>query len=157
LGIKKSFAKMKPKEYLDKFIAEHPTASKKFKNAEVTESLVGLVPVSGPLNKTYADGVLLVGDAAGMTDALKATGLWSGQIDKARTVISGFGAAVKGTTAFFEQKITATLRNTAATQANVNTTVQQISVEGQATRTAIGFKSAKEGHHAFFPMSDSIA
>ncbi|MBU2560567.1 NAD(P)/FAD-dependent oxidoreductase [archaeon] len=78
LGIKKSLARMKPKEYLNKFIAEHPTASLKFKNAKITGTLTGLVPVGGPLNKTYADGVLLVGDAAGMTDAISGAGIISG-------------------------------------------------------------------------------
>jgi digeranylgeranylglycerophospholipid reductase len=78
LGIKKSLAKMGPKEYLEKFIKEHPTASKKFKDAKVTDSLVGLVPVGGPLNKTCTDGVLLVGDAAGMTDAISGAGIISG-------------------------------------------------------------------------------
>lgn len=78
LGIKKSVAKMKPEDYLEKFIGEHPIASKKFKNAVVTDSLVGLVPVSGPLDKTCADGVLLVGDAAGMTDAISGAGIISG-------------------------------------------------------------------------------
>jgi digeranylgeranylglycerophospholipid reductase len=78
LGLKKSLAKMKPKEYLNKFIAEHPTASLKFKNAKITDTLTGLVPVGGPLNKTYTDGVLLVGDAAGMTDAISGAGIISG-------------------------------------------------------------------------------
>lgn len=78
LGIKKSLAKMKPKEYLEKFIKDHPIASKNFKNSEVTDSLVGLVPVGGPLNRTCSDGVVLVGDAAGMTDAISGAGIASG-------------------------------------------------------------------------------
>ena len=78
LGIKKSLAKMKPKEYLEKFIAGHPIASKKFKDAVVTDSFVGLVPMGGPLDRTCSDGVLLVGDAAGMTDAISGAGIASG-------------------------------------------------------------------------------
>jgi digeranylgeranylglycerophospholipid reductase len=78
LGIKKSLAKSKPKEYLDKFTGEHPTAKKKFENAKIKDSLVGLVPIGGPLKRTYSDGVLLVGDAAGMTDAISGAGIISG-------------------------------------------------------------------------------
>jgi len=78
LGTKKSLAKLKPKEYLQRFIGEHPIASKKFKNAAVTGTLTGLVPVGGPLQRTYSDGVLLVGDAAGMTDAISGAGIISG-------------------------------------------------------------------------------
>jgi digeranylgeranylglycerophospholipid reductase len=80
LGIKKSLAELKPKEYLDKFINEHPIAKEKFKNAEVTDSLVGLVPVGGPIERTYSDGVLLVGDAGGMTDAISGAGIISGML-----------------------------------------------------------------------------
>ncbi len=78
LGIKKSLAKLKPKEYLEKFIREHPIASKKFKNARVIDTLTGLVPVGGPLQRTCSDGVLLAGDAAGMTDAISGAGIISG-------------------------------------------------------------------------------
>jgi digeranylgeranylglycerophospholipid reductase len=78
LGVKKSLAKIKPREYLDKFIEEHPIASQKFKNAKVEESFVGLVPIGGPLKRTYSDGVLLVGDAGGMTDAISGAGIISG-------------------------------------------------------------------------------
>jgi digeranylgeranylglycerophospholipid reductase len=77
LGIKKSLAKLKPKEYLERFIAEHPIASKKFKNATVTDTLTGLVPVGGPLQRTCSGGVLLVGDAAGMADAISGAGIIS--------------------------------------------------------------------------------
>jgi digeranylgeranylglycerophospholipid reductase len=78
LGIKKTLARKKPKEYLDRFIEEHPTAKEKFKNAKVKDSLTGLVPMGGPPQKTYSDGVLLVGDAAGMTDAISGAGIISG-------------------------------------------------------------------------------
>jgi digeranylgeranylglycerophospholipid reductase len=78
LGIKKSLAELKPKEYLDRFIGEHPLAKKKFENAIVTSMLTGLVPLGGPLQRTYSDGVLLVGDAAGMTDAISGAGIISG-------------------------------------------------------------------------------
>ena len=78
LGTKKSLAKLKPKEYLDRFVGGHPIASKKFKNAAVTGTLTGLVPIGGALQRTYSDGVLVVGDAAGMTDAISGAGLISG-------------------------------------------------------------------------------
>ncbi len=78
LGTKKSLTKLKPKEYLDRFIGWHPIASKKFKNAAVTGTLTGLVPIGGALQRTYSDGVLVVGDAAGMTDAISGAGIISG-------------------------------------------------------------------------------
>lgn len=51
------------KQYLDKFIT-----IKGWKN--VKYSFGGMIPASGPLNKTYHTGILMVGDAAGFTSPL---------------------------------------------------------------------------------------
>lgn len=78
LGIKKSLAKLRPAQYLERFIHEHPIASKKLKNSSIESTITGLVPIGGALKTTYSCGVLLVGDAAAMTDAISGAGILSG-------------------------------------------------------------------------------
>ena len=51
--------------YLDQFVKEMGWQGKK-----VNKTFGGIIPSSGPLPKTYSDGLMLVGDAAGMTSPL---------------------------------------------------------------------------------------
>ncbi|MCK9152170.1 geranylgeranyl reductase family protein [Methanobacterium alcaliphilum] len=53
--------------YLQKFISQL--------NATPVEFNVGAVPVGGPVKKTYTDGLLVVGDAAGQVDPLTGGGI----------------------------------------------------------------------------------
>lgn len=53
-----------PKEYLQRFISKHPVASHKLRKSKVTHVSFHPISLGGPLSKTYADGVLAVGDAA---------------------------------------------------------------------------------------------
>ncbi|MEM2134902.1 MAG: NAD(P)/FAD-dependent oxidoreductase [Candidatus Jordarchaeaceae archaeon] len=52
-------------KYLEKFIKNHPIASKKLRRAVPVKKFGGSIILSGPIPKTYADGFLVVGDAAG--------------------------------------------------------------------------------------------
>ncbi|WP_455142473.1 geranylgeranyl reductase family protein [Candidatus Hodarchaeum mangrovi] len=54
---------------LNYLIHKHPILSPKLKRAKVLNSWGGFVPASGPINKTFSDGFLVVGDAAGQTKA----------------------------------------------------------------------------------------
>ncbi|MFH0847980.1 MAG: NAD(P)/FAD-dependent oxidoreductase [archaeon] len=52
-----------PRLLLDRFIERHPIASKKI-NAKPRDYSFHPIPLCGPKNRTYHDGLLLVGDAA---------------------------------------------------------------------------------------------
>jgi digeranylgeranylglycerophospholipid reductase len=60
--------------YLKKFIALDP----RFKNAEIINANGGVCPVSGVFEKIVDDGVMLVGDAAGMMVPMTGAGIHTG-------------------------------------------------------------------------------
>ncbi len=80
----------KAKTYLDQFVKEWGLEGKKS-----SRTFGGLIPASGPLPKTYGDGLLLIGDAAGFTSPMfeggTQLGLMSGKI--ASNVLKGAFAA----------------------------------------------------------------
>lgn len=51
--------------YLKEFIKNHPIASKRLSNAVTVKKFGGRIVLSGPIPKTYTNGFLVVGDAAG--------------------------------------------------------------------------------------------
>jgi digeranylgeranylglycerophospholipid reductase len=53
-----------PREYLHRFMKNHPVASKKLRKSNVTSLSVHPIPLGGPIPKTYFNGLLVVGDAA---------------------------------------------------------------------------------------------
>jgi geranylgeranyl reductase family protein len=53
-----------PKEHLKLFLDKHPTARKRAKFSDVENLSYHLIPLGGPMRKTYCDGFLAVGDAA---------------------------------------------------------------------------------------------
>jgi digeranylgeranylglycerophospholipid reductase len=55
------------RDYQRRFLQEHPISSEKLRKAVPTAVKAGCIPVGGPLAQTYADNVLVVGDAAGHT------------------------------------------------------------------------------------------
>ncbi|MBI2598410.1 MAG: NAD(P)/FAD-dependent oxidoreductase [Candidatus Diapherotrites archaeon] len=57
--------KNKAKAFLDEFIKEPDFAGKK-----IVKTFGGLIPASGPLEKTFDAGLMLVGDAAGFTSPM---------------------------------------------------------------------------------------
>ena len=61
----------KARSYLDSFI------EKKFPNGKITEVSAGGVPVCGPLNETAADGLLVVGDAARLSNSVTGCGIYN--------------------------------------------------------------------------------
>jgi len=57
-------SKGNPHEYLDRFLYKHPVAAKKLGKSKITDCYAHPIPVSGPIPKTFFDGLLVVGDAA---------------------------------------------------------------------------------------------
>ncbi|PJA20892.1 MAG: hypothetical protein COX63_00580, partial [Candidatus Diapherotrites archaeon CG_4_10_14_0_2_um_filter_31_5] len=53
------------KKFLDEFLKQ-----KKWENKKIEKSFGGLIPISGPHKKTFDDGLMLIGDAAGFTSPL---------------------------------------------------------------------------------------
>ncbi|MHA1927136.1 MAG: geranylgeranyl reductase family protein [Candidatus Thorarchaeota archaeon] len=52
-------------KFLNRFIRSNPLIAKNTKNAKIVSRVSASIPVGGPLSRTYAKRVLLVGDAAG--------------------------------------------------------------------------------------------
>lgn len=61
----------RPKDYLDRFVADH------FPRGKPIECIVGGVPVCKPLQTTVADGLMIVGDAARVSDPLTGGGIYN--------------------------------------------------------------------------------
>ena len=53
-----------PREYLKRLMSKHPVASKQFAKAKVTQVGYHAITLGGPINRSYADGFLAVGDCA---------------------------------------------------------------------------------------------
>ena len=53
-----------PRDYLQRFMQNHPVASEKLKKSRTSYTSVHPIPMEGPLPKTYSGGFLAVGDAA---------------------------------------------------------------------------------------------
>ncbi|EHP84758.1 NAD(P)/FAD-dependent oxidoreductase [Methanotorris formicicus] len=73
LGVRDS--KKKAIDYLNEFL-ENGLAKDRLKNATPIEFKVGGAPVGGPIEKTYDDGILVVGDAAGQISPLTGGGIY---------------------------------------------------------------------------------
>lgn len=70
LGVQPAMAEEKAITYLERFFDLDI-----FDGSRVVELMTGGVPVSGPLEEPYADGVLLVGDAAHFSDPVTGGGI----------------------------------------------------------------------------------
>ncbi|MHA1595990.1 MAG: NAD(P)/FAD-dependent oxidoreductase [Candidatus Baldrarchaeia archaeon] len=75
IGIGAGFGERTALEYLNNFLKHHPIGSKKCKNAKIIEMRVGAIPVGGPNPKNVANGVMLVGDAAGQVHPITGGGM----------------------------------------------------------------------------------
>ena len=77
IGIRGGMAEkgVSAKEYLHRFMRDHPLASKKLKNSTIMNVIAGIIPVNGaPANTATADS-LIVGDAAGHVIATNGGGI----------------------------------------------------------------------------------
>jgi digeranylgeranylglycerophospholipid reductase len=73
LGVRLKHTKA-PIEYLKDFCNNDP----RFRNAKITKINGGICPVSGVLDKITMDGLILIGDAAGMLVPMTGAGIHSG-------------------------------------------------------------------------------
>jgi digeranylgeranylglycerophospholipid reductase len=53
-----------PREYLKRLMFKHPVASKQLRKAKITHVGYHAITLGGPINKSYVDGFLAVGDCA---------------------------------------------------------------------------------------------
>jgi digeranylgeranylglycerophospholipid reductase len=53
-----------PREYLKRLMFKHPVASKQLGKAKITQIGYHAIPLGGPINRSFADGFLAVGDCA---------------------------------------------------------------------------------------------
>ena len=60
------------KFYLDRWLDNH---KERFKNASITEINAGVIPVTHPVEKFYANGLLMVGDSAHMVNPIHGGGM----------------------------------------------------------------------------------
>ncbi len=63
------------KEYLNRFIQDHPIASQKLKNGIFLNVIAGIIPVDGAPKRTTTEDSLIVGDAAGQIIATNGGGI----------------------------------------------------------------------------------
>jgi len=63
------------RDYLHRFIEEHPIASEKLEGGKVTSVIAGMVPVGGVQEKTCTGNVMIAGDAAGHLIATNGGGI----------------------------------------------------------------------------------
>ncbi len=63
------------KEYLNRFIQDHPIASQKLKNGIFMNVIAGIIPVNGAPKRTATEDSLIVGDAAGHIIATNGGGI----------------------------------------------------------------------------------
>jgi geranylgeranyl reductase family protein len=53
-----------PRQFLKRLMVKHPVASKQLSKAKITQVGYHAITLGGPINKSYADGFLAVGDCA---------------------------------------------------------------------------------------------
>lgn len=65
-----------PVYHLERLMASHPAAAPKVRRAKIVRKLAGRIPILGLRRPTYADGMLVVGDAAGQVKATSGGGIY---------------------------------------------------------------------------------
>jgi digeranylgeranylglycerophospholipid reductase len=77
IGIRSGMAQkgISAKEYLHRFIRDHPLAGSKLKNSIIMNVIAGIIPVNGAPERTATENALVVGDAAGQIFATNGGGI----------------------------------------------------------------------------------
>ncbi|AKB83257.1 Geranylgeranyl diphosphate reductase [Methanosarcina barkeri 3] len=77
IGIRSGMAEkgISAKEYLHRFMLDHPLAGPKLKNCIIMNVIAGIIPVNGAPEKTATENTLIVGDAAGQVFATNGGGI----------------------------------------------------------------------------------
>jgi digeranylgeranylglycerophospholipid reductase len=76
-GMRRSFGapEVPLKQYLQRFIKSHPLVLSRTRKAKITSRVGAIIPVGGPVNRTYSENAVLVGDAAGHVMASNGGGI----------------------------------------------------------------------------------
>ncbi|MHA2375689.1 MAG: FAD-dependent monooxygenase [Candidatus Thorarchaeota archaeon] len=76
-GMRKSVAQagLPLKQYLYNFIKSNPSTASRLRDATITSRVGAIIPVGGPVKRTYSRNVALVGDAAGHVMASNGGGI----------------------------------------------------------------------------------
>jgi len=69
-----------PISLLHRFISQHPVAQNKLRNSRILNVTAHPIPLGGPSSKTYANGLLEVGDAASQVKPTTGGGIVTGMI-----------------------------------------------------------------------------
>jgi len=82
LGVRTAFSEkgVSVKEYLQRFIRFNKVASKKVLNATTVAFRKGVIPVGGPIARTFNENVIVAGDAGGFTMAANGGGMPPGLV-----------------------------------------------------------------------------
>jgi len=77
IGIRSGMAEKgtSAKEYLHRFMRDHPLAGPKLKNCIIMNVIAGIIPVNGAPERTATENTLIVGDAAGHIFATNGGGI----------------------------------------------------------------------------------
>jgi len=77
IGIRSGMAEkgISAKEYLHRFMRNHPLAGPKLKNGIIMNVIAGIIPVNGAPERTATENALIVGDAAGQIFATNGGGI----------------------------------------------------------------------------------
>lgn len=67
--------KLSARDFLNRFIREHPIAAEKLKDGKVTSVIAGIIPVDGAPERTATSSVMVAGDAAGHVMATNGGGI----------------------------------------------------------------------------------
>lgn len=115
-----------PVYYLERLIAEHPIASRRLRRAVVQRKLAGPIPLLGARRPTAADGLLVVGDAAGQVKATSGGGIYFSLIagrlaaQAAARYIGGDGDALRQYERAWRRRFGRELKATAFARAVLN-------------------------------------
>lgn len=67
--------------YLNRFVQRHPVARLRTRHAKIAGRIAALIPVGGPVDKSFSQSVVLAGDAAGHVMACNGGGIPTALID----------------------------------------------------------------------------
>lgn len=81
---------IRPKDYLDRFVQKH------FPDGKIIELIAGGVSICRPLESTVADGLMIVGDAARVSDPLTGGGIYGALYTGKAAAEVGVDALAKG-------------------------------------------------------------
>ena len=65
-----------PVFFLEKLMSAHPAVAPRMARAKIVRKLAGRIPILGPRRPTWAEGMLVVGDAAGQVKATSGGGIY---------------------------------------------------------------------------------